>query len=87
MAIHTVFEGFSTNTPSKWKNIAEKYKLTHLPFAHSGSQQKRSAIMNDFNTRGTPWTIIIGKDGKVKYNAFHIKPDDAVKLINTLKKS
>lgn len=42
--------------------------------------------MSGFKTRGTPWTIIIGKDGIVKYNSFHIKPETAIKLIDTLKK-
>jgi len=67
-------------------HFAEKYQLKGIPVGQSGSRDKRSAIMADFNTRGTPWTIIIGKDGIVKYNSFHIKPDAAIKLINELKK-
>jgi len=86
VVVQTVFEGFSTNTPDKWKGIADKYELTHLPFGHSGSQDKRSSVMRDFRTRGTPWTVIIGKDGKVKYNGFHIKADSAITVINQLKK-
>jgi len=86
LTIHTVFEGFSTNTPSKWKSVADRHKLHHLRFAHSGSETKRSIIMRDFKTRGTPWTIIIGKDGQVKYNAFHIQPEAAIELIEKLEK-
>lgn len=85
LVIHTVFEGFSSNTAGKWKGIAERYGLTDLPFAHSGSPEKRSAIMEGYKTRGTPWTVIIGKDGVVQYNAFHIKPESAVQLIKKLK--
>ena len=66
--------------------MAKKYNLTGIPVGHSGSPQKRSAIMSGFKTRGTPWTIIIGKDGIVKYNSFHIKPEAAIKLIDELKK-
>lgn len=86
ITIQTVFEGFSTNTSQKALDMAKKYNLTGIPVGHSGSPQKRSAIMSGFKTRGTPWTIIIGKDGIVKYNSFHIKPDAAIKLIDTLKK-
>ena len=86
LTIHTVFEGFSINTPAKWKSVADRHELHHLRFAHSGTENKRSAIMRDFRTRGTPWTIIIGKDGKVKYNAFHIKPENAIELIEDLRK-
>ena len=86
ITIQTVFEGFGTNTPAKALAMAKKYKLTDIPVGHSGSSSKRSAIMSGFKTRGTPWTIIIGKDGIVKYNGFHIKPDSAIKLIEKLKK-
>lgn len=86
IAIQTVFEGFGTNTETKALEVAKKYKLTGIPIGHSGSPKKRSAIMSGFKTRGTPWTIIIGKGGIVKYNAFHIKPDEAVKMIDGLKK-
>ena len=87
IAIQTVFEGWSTNTPEKWWSIANKFGLQDLPFAHSGRQQQKSQIMSDYKTRGTPWTIIIGKDGVVKFNAFHIKPEDAIGLIDRLKEN
>ena len=86
LAVHTVFEGFSINAPEKWKAVADQHGLHHLRFAHSGSEKKQSTIMRNFKTRGTPWTIIIGKDGKVKYNAFHITPAAAKDLIEKLKK-
>jgi len=84
IVVHTVFEGFSVNTPAKWKSVADRHGLHHLRFAHSGTEKQRSSIMRNFKTRGTPWTVIIGKDGKVKYNAFHIKPNEASKLIKEL---
>ncbi len=86
ITIQTVFEGFGTNTSEKALAVAKKYKLTGIPVGHSGSKVKRSTIMSGFKTRGTPWTIIIGKDGVVKYNDFHIKPAAAIKLIDELKK-
>lgn len=86
LVVHTVFEGFSVNTPAKWKAVADKHKLHHLRFAHSGTEKKKSVLRSDFKTRGTPWTIIIGKDGKVKYNNFHIKPEAAITLIEKLNK-
>jgi thiol-disulfide isomerase/thioredoxin len=85
VAVQTVFEGFSSNTFENVKAIAKKYDLK-MPMGHSGSEEKRSAIMGGYRTGGTPWTIIIGKDGKVAYNDFHIKPSDAIELIDGLKK-
>ena len=86
IVVHTVFEGFSTNTPAKWKQVAERHGLKHLRFAHSGLSSSPSKVMSAYKTRGTPWTVIIGKDGKVKFNGFHIKPENATELINQLKK-
>jgi len=86
IAVQTVFEGFSSNTPQKALKMAKDYKLTGIPVGHSGTQTNRSAIMSGFKTRGTPWTIIIGKDGIVKYNSFHIKPDAAIIMIDKLKR-
>lgn len=83
IAIQTVFEGFHTNTPGKAKSTAEKYVLT-IPVAHSGLEKKRSAIMRDYRTGGSPWTIIIGRNGKVRFNDFHIRPGQAEKLIDQL---
>lgn len=38
-----------------------------------------------YQTRGTPWTMIINKRGIVRYIAFHIAPDKAAKRIEELK--
>ena len=85
VAIQTVFEGFGINTFEKVKAIAKKYELT-MPMGQSGSKDARSQVMRGYRTGGTPWTIIIGKDGKVAFNDFHIAPDQAIKLIDGLKK-
>lgn len=84
VAIQTVFEGFSSNTPKRaWEN-AKKYKLD-FPVGHSGSRDEYSRIMRTYRTGGTPWTIIIDRDGVVRYNDFHVKPKAAISLINKLK--
>ena len=84
VVIQTVFEGFSSNTPEKGRAIAKRYGLEHLPFAQSGTPKKESAVMDAYRTRGTPWTIIAGPDGKVKFNDFHIEADKAIELIEGL---
>jgi len=84
VAIQTVFEGFSSNTPKRaWEN-AKKYKLD-FPVGHSGSRDEYSKVMRAYRTGGTPWTIIIDRDGVVRYNDFHVKPKAAITLINKLK--
>ena len=86
IAIQTVFEGFSTNTPKKVSAMAKRYGFS-FPMAHSGTAKQKSALMKSYRTRGTPWTIIIDKKGVVRYNDFHISEKKATALIQTLKKS
>ena len=84
VAVQTTFEGFGTNTADAAKKTGERYKLS-IPIGHSGAEGKRSAIMQAYRTGGTPWTIIIDKDGVVRYNDFHITPAQGEKLINALR--
>lgn len=83
VAVQTVFEGFSTNTPQRAKETAQRYGLT-IPVGHSGSPNERSTVMQRYRTRGTPWTVIIDREGTVRYNDFHITPNDAIALIERL---
>ena len=85
MIVQTVFEGFGTNTTDAAKKIVKRYNLESIPVGQSGTKKVESKIMEDYKTRGTPWTIIIGRDGKVKYNDFHIKPETAKKLVKSLR--
>lgn len=84
VSIQTVFEGFSTNTPAKVPDMAKRYGFS-FPMGHSGSPSKRSQVMNGYRTGGTPWVIIIDKEGIVRYNAFHIAPEKATELIEKLR--
>lgn len=84
VAVQTAFEGHSTNTAAAARKTGRRYSLD-IPIGHSGESGSRPPIMGSYRTGGTPWTIIIGKDGTVQYNDFHIKPEAAKKLITRLK--
>jgi len=83
VAVQTTFEGFHTNTPENALKTAERYELD-IPVGHSGADGRRSRLMSDYRTRGTPWTVIIDPSGIVRFNDFHITPDRAERLINTI---
>ncbi len=84
VAVQTTFEGFGTNTADAAKKTGERYAL-RIPIGHSGSEAKRSGLMRAYRTGGTPWTIIIDKDGIVRYNDFRITPEQGEKLISALR--
>ncbi len=83
MTAHTVFEGFSTNTKKTGLQSLAKYELS-LPMAMSGTPTKRSGLMRDYRTGGTPWTVLIGPDGRVSWNGFRLTPEQAIARIREL---
>ncbi len=84
LAIQTVFEGFNTNTIEAAKAIIERYALT-MPVGHSGGEGQRSELMNNYRTGGTPWAIIIDKQGIVRFNGFGVNVEKAIPFIDFLK--
>jgi len=85
LAVQTVFEGFGTNTAKRAKREAEKIGLK-IPIGHdAGPGNTGSRVMRRYRSGGTPWIVIIDKEGVVKYNAFHIRPTQATRLIQSLR--
>ncbi len=84
VAIQTVFEGFGTNTSHRALTEVQGYDL-EIPTAHDeGERNAVSPFMRAYRTGGTPWTILIGPDGKVVWNGFQLEPEQAIELIDRL---
>ncbi|MCH7870168.1 MAG: TlpA family protein disulfide reductase [Planctomycetes bacterium] len=83
VAVQTVFEGFGSNTFEHAKRIAKRYDLD-IPIGQSGENGKRSPLMRAYRTGGTPWTVIIDRNGVVRFNDFHAKEPQASELIDRL---
>ncbi len=88
LAIQTVFEGHTFNTKDKLISTQIKYHLP-IPMGHDASAYSQKVpipkTMYNYRSGGTPWVVIIDRDGKVVYNDFHITTEDATALINSLK--
>ncbi len=83
VAVQTVFEGQHTNTKKRLRKTQKKYKLD-IPFGHDDGQNtdsKRSNIMQNYKTGGTPWFIIIDKSGNVVFNDYEIDVRTAQRTI------
>jgi hypothetical protein len=86
VGIQTVFEGYSINTKDKLRKNQLKHELK-IPMAHAaGNHQTHEipAIMQNYRSGGTPWTVIIDPKGTVVYNQFHIDANLAAELIKVM---
>ncbi len=70
VTVQTVFEGFSTNTLDAAREVGERYQLA-IPIGHDpGPESSGSVVMGRYRTGGTPWTIVIDRDRRVRFNGF-----------------
>jgi len=85
VAVQTAFEGLHTNTAQRAQKTVAKYGLT-IPVGHAaGAGEHRSpAIMRAYRSGGTPWTVIIDRDGIVRFDGFKIDARPAIDLIDRL---
>ncbi len=87
VAVQTVFEGFGTNTEARGKATAKRYGLA-IPFAHdAGADGKGSELLRTYQTGGTPWTILVDRDGVVRFDGFssRLTLETATKMIDELR--
>ncbi|MDF1658089.1 MAG: redoxin family protein [Verrucomicrobiales bacterium] len=83
VAIQTPFEDFATNSELQLASIAEKHKLD-IPIGHLAKTQDTYSINVAYETGGTPWWIVIDREGTVVFNDFTMAPDVAAANIQQL---
>ncbi len=72
--VQTVFEGFEQNSFDRLRETQLRYELD-LPFGHDAIAGRNPTIMEDYQTRGTPWFILINPEGEIIFNDFHLDAD------------
>jgi hypothetical protein len=84
VAVQTAFEGYHANDIDAAKRTVKRYAL-NIPVGQSGHDGNPSPLMRRYRSGGTPWTVIIDRNGIIRFNDFHIDADAARHLIGTLK--
>lgn len=84
VVVQTTFEGHEQNGVDKLLPTAERYGLK-IPFGQSAGNTGTPDIMYKYRTGGTPWVVLIDKQGKVVFNDFHIDPTGAAEAIKQFK--
>jgi len=78
--IQTVFEGADQNTPERGPKETAKYGIkVPVGFDARVDGASESQLMGRYGTGGTPWTIVIDREGIVRFNGF--TPADAKALV------
>ena len=72
--VQTVFEGFEENTFDRLRETQLRYQLD-LPFGHDAIAGRHPTIMQDYQTRGTPWFILINLEGEIIFSDFTLNAD------------
>ena len=83
LAVQTVFEGFKANGVETIERTRRQYVLD-IPFGHDDGDGRGSVLMKDYRSGGTPWHIIIDKQGKIVFCGFHVDPDKALELLKKI---
>jgi len=83
VAIQTPFERFTDNSELKLRPVAEKFGLS-IPFGHLAKTPTEYSINVAYETGGTPWWIVIDKEGVVAFNGHTLEPEVAIANLRTL---
>jgi len=84
VAVQTVFRDFDVNTPEKLSETAERFKLT-IPLGHDGGQDRPPQMLIRNRARGTPWFIIIDREGTIRHSEHYLPVEQVVAMIDRVK--
>jgi thiol-disulfide isomerase/thioredoxin len=82
IAVQTVFEGFNTNTKERAVADVKSFGLD-IPVGHDGTPGNPSPLMRVYRAGGTPWTVIIDKQGVVQFNGFRLSEEGGAEMLRT----
>ena len=73
-AVQTAFEGQDVNTFERLRENQVRYGLA-IPFGHDPAVGRYPSLMTDYETRGTPWFIVLDPMGEVLHSDFRLDGD------------
>lgn len=76
IAVQTAFQGLTDNTEDKITIAAEEFDLD-IPIGHTVKTPEFPSVNGAYKTGGTPWWVIVDKEGIVEYNGHYLNPEEA----------
>lgn len=84
-AIQTAFGQFETNAPEAVAEMAETHKIA-FPFGHAGEEGSPPHVLYRYKAKGTPWLVLIDREGVIRESRYKFAGQDLVDKINGLLK-
>jgi peroxiredoxin len=82
IGLHTVFEHHAAMTPVSLEAFIHEYRLTFpIGVDEAGDGTPVPVTMQRYQMQGTPTSILIGRDGTIRYQGFGQEDDMAVGMI------
>lgn len=79
IGIHTVFEHHAAMMPVTLKAFLHEYRIRHPVGVDLADERSGTPVtMQRFGLRGTPSSILIGRDGTIRHHVFGVEDDIAV---------
>lgn len=79
IGVHTVFEHHAAMTPVSLEAFIHEYRLTFpIGVDQQGEDGPIPVTMRRYEMRGTPTTIVIGRDGRIRHHGFGREDDLAL---------
>ncbi|MGF7174832.1 redoxin family protein [Azospirillum doebereinerae] len=79
IGIHTVFEHHAAMTPVTLKAFLHEYRVTHpVGVDRADGASDVPVTMRRFGWRGTPSSVLIGRDGSILHQTFGVEDDIAI---------
>lgn len=79
IGVHTVFEHHAAMTPVSLEAFIHEYRLTFpIGVDQPGAKSPMPVSMERFQMRGTPTSILIGRDGTIRHHGFGQEEDMAL---------
>ncbi len=79
IGLHTVFEHHAAMTPVSLEAFIHEYRLTFpIGVDQPGANSPMPVSMGRFQMRGTPTSILIGRDGRLRHHGFGQEEDMAL---------
>ena len=82
--IQTVFEGYSTNTQEKVRELQLRYDIPAVMGHDPGDKESHipAVTMINYRTGGTPWLVLVAPDGSVVFNNFHVNRTTLIEYLH-----